>query len=138
MAAQKQEETALMPPVPAGHIVPSGQGSNLNPGQKRAMGEYRTQQTVIDASAAKTVAAQRALSEMAIYTTTVGVHTLEHIETAQAGAQSPTVRSFCDKTKQLYIYQAGEILSTGGAAVHREVSRPLHPTELPRRKLFGG
>lgn len=134
MTAQKQPETALAPPEPRSQLMQSASQNGLSRGEHRVIDEYRTQAAVIDAQAAKTIYAERVYSQLTTYTHDVGVRTLQYIEQTQAQAQSPTVRAFCEREKQLYAYQALEMVSSAGEALHREVSRPLYPE---KKRLFG-
>jgi hypothetical protein len=135
MTTQKQPDTALAPYTSSGRIVSAKDTGGLTRGEQRVIEEWRTQQAVIDAQAKKTIYAERVFSEMTAYTHDIGISTLQHIEATQAQTQSQTVRAFCEREKQLYAYQALELLSTGGELLHQEVSRTLYPP--PRRKLFG-
>jgi hypothetical protein len=132
----QQPNAALTPHQPTSQLVSSHWQSGLTHGERRVLDEYRTQAAVIDAQAAKTIYAERVYSQVATYTHDIGVRTIQHIEATQAQTQSPAVRAFCEREKQIYGYQALEIVSSSGEALHREVSRSLYPER--RRRLFGG
>lgn len=135
MAAPKQEDTALAPPEPRNQLAQSAAQNGLSRSERRVIDEYRTQAAVIDAQVAKTIYAGRLYSQLTTYTHDVAVRTLSHIEQTQAQTQSPFIRSFCDREKNRYAFQAEEMVTSAGIGLHREIDRPLYPE---KRRLFGG
>jgi hypothetical protein len=113
---------------PKADALPVAAGDNrLIRGERKAMEEYRTQMTVITGQAAKTVYAEQMYGKMVQQIHNTVVETLTYIEKTQEETKSTTVRVFCEREKQIYMYQAVEMLTTGGEMLHNEVARSLYP-----------
>ncbi len=110
-----------------GQIAVAHDGQGLTRGERKTVEEYRTQMAVITAQAAKTVYAEQMYSRMVEKIHDTAVQTLTYIEKTQDNTKSAAVRVFCEREKQIYMYQALEMMTTGGQRIHDEVGRSLYP-----------
>jgi hypothetical protein len=119
--------------APATHIALAGDDT-LTRGERKTVEEYRTQIAVITGQAAKTIYAEQKYGQLVRQVHDTAIETLRYIEQSQGETKSPAILSFCEREKQLFTYQALEMMTTGGQLLHQEVSRSLYPT--PRRGLL--
>jgi hypothetical protein len=109
-------------------------GERLTRGERDVIDGYRTQTAIIKGQAAKAIYASQQYSALAQRVHDSAVETLTQIDQTQQASKNPTIQAFCEREKQIYSYQALEMLTITGQRLNDEVERSLHPP--PRRRLF--